>query len=251
MNAALHTVSAGRFFCRESSGAGVAVAPMATVGVIALPRDTPDETLYPMLLQGSLGIDLSAPAAETRLRWDRQTMAECDAGGVLSGQQFAKGTVPGAFESFIRRAPIAHGDPGQGWFFMIGGWAQKPDAAMVDGLYGIRGGAVHLIDDNPHIGKATGQLLREPMWGPTGQLAINVTMAQDAFAAWAKINRAENAKRDPLFGAYVARMEEICPMPMTSTRDELREREKIGTQVLKELALELAARTSAPRRGRR
>lgn len=241
----LHTVSAGRFFCRESTGSGLATSRMATVGVIVLPRETPDETLYPMLLQEALGINLTSPAPPERLRWDRKTMAESDAGGILRGQQFAKGALPGAFESFVRRAPIVHNDPRQGWFFMFGALAQKPSAAIVDGLYEICGGLVSLIDDNPHIGKATGQLLRETMWGPGGRLGISTSMAQDTYAGWVKVNRAENAKRDPLFGAYVARMEEICPMPMTYTSDQLAHRTRVGAEVLRAVSVEVAAAEAA------
>lgn len=243
MGKQLHSVDRGRIFVREGGDGGIAI-----VGIVELPVDLEPEHFIQARLNERLWVDMDYkvdPLIREGIR-GRQGLAEMHANHLFTALKFAQGALPDAVELFTRRTLMEHSNYDMCWSIVMGVTRNRLSATPKDGLYEINPhGEMSYIDSKIYRGYGVGSVLEEPLWGEGGKFGLYTSMEPMNFPVWLIKARAESERRDPKFARFSRRMEELLPMRMVLTREQMNERKRTASQVLNELS---EGPTDAPHR---
>lgn len=243
-------IDRGRLFVRQNSQ-GVAV-----IGVLEMPAELPAEHVYGCSLEaGRIRLNPSGgePGVKRAGYMSQDEFRECDANGVLLSLKFLSATsdTGDAQELFVRQSALPSSTPGMSWCWVIGA-RPRPFASMSSGgLYEVSAGSgFKRVSVEPGFdrGLTLGQLLREPLWGPSGAYGLAHSLEPGRYPEWVVRNRELNANRDPSFREFLRRMEQYGPAPLYYTRARREEDEAVAAAVAREMACDEDG-TEEPRGG--
>lgn len=226
----------GRLFCRD-----VGDGMRAVVGVLELPADLPAEHLALFSVGSRPQVDIAHTTAglkrDTML--DAWLLGEHDLNSLLTRMKFAKTDQVDVLEMFVRHTHLEHSSPDMRWCQVAGASHQPLPSMPVDGLYDLQHGrAPTLVDREPHRGKNIGQVLREPIWGREGNLGFATSMEPSVYDRWVEKNREQNAAKDPMFAAFMKKMDAEHPLQLVYTRDEHQARAAASARIIREVMAE-------------
>ena len=154
---------------------------------------------------------------------------------MLTSVQFRAGSLPDAIHVGLRETPMpdqrAHSRGGR-WAIVFAGMNKRLEALPRDGVYELGSKGLTLVDDRGFNGSPIDSVLREPIWGPGGNMGLLTSMRHDFFPKWVKEDRKRNAKRDPRFGEFLELMKDVPKLPMVYTVEQHKEHERAARAVV-------------------
>jgi hypothetical protein len=244
----MHKVESGRVFVRAAAalpdmvgrswdGIGAATERLRNavllVGVIEIPRSVEVERMHDVRLNDHLWIDVEK-ARRPRTHW-QEAVKEMDVGGVLTDFQYARGFLPDAFEVFVRATMLPHDKPYMRWAYIMAPVAHRLAALPKDGLYEFDAsseGFRHL-SGNVHTGEPPSAILRQAQWGPGGGYGFSTSMDPGHYPSWVAGERTKNPDRR--FKAFAALANARCPERHVYSAEQLRYRDAVCAQVIREV----------------
>lgn len=224
----LTPITNGRIFVRDTgSGFGY-------VGVVEAPSDLAPEHLYGFRMNSGLWLDASQKEhGDERMgytRLGRRVTRELDINNLLTSMKFKTGALTDAQEFFVRYTMLPNSAPDKAWCFIAGASEHRNRYLSKDGLYELsEQGPIEHLETDPNLGVGTnlGQLLREPLWGDSGQFGLAHSMDPDYFPLWVESDRKNNSGRDPDFGKFMEMMKAHGEPPLFYTATQKAEREQL------------------------
>lgn len=213
-NTALLCLPSGRLFLRNQG----------IVGLVEMPLAMSTECMRQMRCDTHLWVDdLNHRPAATR--YGDSNVGTHSANDILTSTDFGQMPNNDGLECFVRRSFLPHADPTMAWNIVLSAKREPLTGMADDGLYEFNNGQCHFISAETYIGNNLGQVLQQPIWGPSGQFALTSSMEPNAYQGWIGPERERAMAKDPVFKAFVHTMQALGDLPMYMTKAQLDARE--------------------------
>ncbi|MFK4705729.1 hypothetical protein ABIC83_002568 [Roseateles asaccharophilus] len=244
----LYQVKQGRVFVREARVESHVDSPTRRpksnfanskliVGMVEVPRFADVERMHAVRMNDHLWMDVES-STKPHCFYGPEIIAESGMADTLLQFGFRGHLLPDSLDVFLRASVLPHDEPDMRWALIAGIVPHGLKAFTKDGLYEIGQAGFTLISENTYNGQGLGTVFREPIWGPGGRYGVAMSMEPARYASWVGEERVRNAKREPMFAAYMERMEARCPLQLYYTAEFAAMRDSISEEIMRDLIAE-------------